>query len=303
MTLYITSVSFEDRCLGLVTGLGRKGARRDGIAVFDFCGYENVDPYLANRARLMDEVRQKGYETNLISAGLGSPLAGAWGLERVMKELSPEKVVLDVSTLPRSYLFTVCKLLCEWGVDTRVRYYKPITYGGQLSRGVRGVGPVPGFEGGAAGAGNAVLVLILGFEGYKAVYAWEQLGASRTIALLGVPPYRPEFLDTARRNNGELFKQLDERVEVRDLHTFDIEIARRQLVELYEELVERDANANITVCPLGTKPQSVAAFALAYRRPEVGVACVSSRMYYTGEYSRGFDPEYVEVGLHELVGT
>ena len=58
----------------------------------------------------------------------------------------------------------------------------------------------------------------------------------------------------------------------------------------------------IVVCPLGTKLQCVAAFAFAYRHREVAVACVSSLMYYTGEYSRGFVREYVEVSLRALVG-
>ena len=189
-----------------------------------------------------------------------------------------------------------------WVWNARIRYYKPSTYGRQLSRGVRRVQPVPGFEGTAGGASSTVLVIILGYEGYKALYAWEHLGASRTVALFGDPPYRAEFLETARRNNGELFKQLGSRAEEGRLNTFDMEVAHGQLVELYKRLRAEDERAGITLCPLGTKPQSVAAFALAYRHRDITVAHVSSLMYYTGDYSRGFERDYVEVSLGKLLG-
>ena len=198
-------------------------------------------------------------------------------------------------------MFTICRLVCELGLSATIRYYKPQFYGGQLSRGVRGVQAVPNFEGVAVGSGNTALVLILGFEGYKALYAWEELGASRTIALLGDPPYRGEFLETAKEQNGELFRQLGDRYEQGRLHTFDIRIAHQQLLALYTRLKKEDEDVEITLCPLGTKPQSVAAFAFAYKHPEVAVAYVSSLMYYTGDYSRGVDPEFVQVTLESLI--
>ena len=160
---------------------------------------------------------------------------------------------------------------------------------------------VPGFEGARGAPGDPVLVVILGFEGYKALHAWEELGGGETILLMGDPPYRPGFLETARENNGELIRRLAGRGRVEALHTFDIRKAHAQLIEIYEELRGRKGTVEMTLCPLGTKPQSVAAFALAYTHPEVAIACVSSLMYYTGDYSRGYQPEYVEISLQGLV--
>ena len=267
------------------------------LAVLDFRGYEHVDPYLANRERLLARARYAAPEPDILVVGPRTPLEGEVKLRELLEKSSPERVVLDVSTLPRSYLFATCRLLCELQLETTIRYYSPQIYGGQLSRGVRRVQPIPGFEGMAVGSGNTTLVLILGFEGYKALYAWEHLGASRTVALLGDPPYRAEFLATAERNNSELFKQLGERSEIARLHTFDIEYACRQLGELYSRLREEDQDTELTLCPLGTKPQSVAAFAFAYSHPEVAVAYVSSLIYYTGDYSRGYDEQCSEVSL------
>lgn len=302
MTLYITSVSFEDRCLALVGDLRRVGVESDSrVAVLDFRGYENVDPYLVNRAQLMRELGALGCGVDVLEVGVSTPLGCALGLEDVMERVGAQRVVLDISTLPRSYVFTVCKVLCEKKVECTLRYYKPETYGGQLSRGVRRVQAVPGFEGRSIGSDNTTLVLILGFEGYKSLYAWEQLGPSKTIALLGDPAYRAEFLETARRSNAELFRQLGSRGVVGRLNTFDVGLACAELERLYSDLIGKDAGVEIVVCPLGTKLQCVAAFALAYRHREIGIACVSSLMYYTGDYSRGFVREYVEVSLRALV--
>lgn len=300
MTLYITSLSFEDRCLALTQALGEDEGQC-GMVALDFAGYESVDPYLINRAALIRRMAGLAIPLEVVGVELGSPLQGERALGKVVGEMAPRNVVLDVSTLPRSYLFGICRMLCDLEIETTVRYYKPRTYGGQLSRGVGRVQTVPGFEGARGLPGDSVLVVILGFEGYKALYAWEELGGGETILLVGDPPYRPSFLKTARRNNEELIRRVSERGRVEGLHTFDIPKAYGQLTRIYEELRGRRGTVEMTVCPLGTKPQSVAAFALAYRRPEVAIACVSSLMYYTGDYSRGYQAEYVEISLQELV--
>ena len=301
MTLYITSVSFEDRCLALASDIVASDETEKQVVVLDFSGYENVDPYLANRARIIQSLSNAMCSPRTLHVSLASPLDGKRQLEELINEVCPAKVVLDISTLPRNYLFTICHLLAESKIYTTIRYYKPDMYGSQLSRGVRRVQAIPGFEGDAVGFGVTILVLILGFEGYKSVYAWEQLGASKTVALIGDPPYRQDFLDIARRNNSELLGLLGDRADVRPLHTFDVVTAHNQLLQMYEELRRQHENVEITICPLGTKPQSLAAFAFAYHHPRVSVAYVSSLIYYTGDYSKGFNRDYVEVSLQSLL--
>ena len=301
MTLYIMSLSFEDRCLALPAEIVTSDETEKQVVVLDFSGYENVDPYLANRATIIQSLSAAKCSTRTFSVSLASPLGGRRQLEEVIEEECPAKVVLDISTLPRNYLFTICHLLAESKINTTIRYYKPDMYGGQLSRGVRRVQAIPGFEGDAGGMGTTILVLILGFEGYKSVYAWEQLGASTTVALIGDPPYKQDFLDIAERNNAELLHRLGDRADVRSLHTFDPIIAHNQLLQLYEDLLRQYGKVEITICPLGTKPQSLAAFAFAYQHPRVSVAYVSSLIYYTSDYSKGFNRNHVEVSLQSLL--
>ena len=89
MTLYITSASFEDRCLALVADLSKskRGERR--IVVLDFRGYENVDPYLANRSRLIRAFESVGDQPITVSVGLRAPLEGEARLKHVIEEVEP----------------------------------------------------------------------------------------------------------------------------------------------------------------------------------------------------------------------
>ena len=79
MTLYITSASFEDRCLALVSSLATKGDAERRVLMFDFRGYENVDPYLWNRARLLREMQLGGTAYDRVPVSLGAPLEGKEG--------------------------------------------------------------------------------------------------------------------------------------------------------------------------------------------------------------------------------
>ena len=122
MTLYITSVSFEDRCLALIRDLRQSGAGGDSrVAVLDFRGYENVDPYLVNRAQLMRELEVLGLRVDVLEVSVNAPLGCVLGLVDILERVGARRVVLDISTLPRSYVFTVCKVLCEKKVECTLR--------------------------------------------------------------------------------------------------------------------------------------------------------------------------------------
>lgn len=85
------------------------------------------------------------------------------------------------------------------------------------------------------------------------------------------------------------------------LHTSNVIQARDQLQQIYDETKVHSPDSSFIVCPLGTKLQSLASFAFAYRNESVAVAYVSSLAYYTDAYSRGYSPEYKEIDLTELL--
>ena len=160
-----------------------------------------------------------------------------------------------------------------------IRYYRPKFYGKELSRGIRALQAIPGFEGDLPAAGDVVLAVVLGFEGYKALHAWETIGPQQTLGFLGDPPYETRFLVASREYNQRFFQETDAKHGT--LHTLDALVARDQLQAAYDQLRKESGQTSLVLCPLGTKLQSLACFAFAMHNPEVAVVYVASMVYFT----------------------
>ena len=298
MTSYVTSISFENRCFAQVKEL--TDSQDDCTAlIIDFEGYENVGAYLANRRELLLLLKNRNISTRVIRARLRAPLTLIHELEKHSDWLSSD-IVLDISTLPRPHLFCIAKFLIDQGRPVEVVYYRPEKYGSHLSRGVHSIFSLPGFEGDMDLRGSTILALILGFEGYKALYAWEAIGPAKTEAFLGDPPFRQEFLDTSKENNKDLLAQIPN-VHTRSLHASDAGKAIQQLANFVLECKSHNQHDSIIVCPLGTKIQALACLALAYAERDITIAYVSSRNYFTDAYSRGYDREPLKFSLNTLI--
>ena len=148
--------------------------------------------------------------------------------------------------------------------------------------------------------------MILGFEGNKSEYVWETLSPKETIALIGDPPYDPSFVEEARKRNRFLLEMRRTDVIEDRIHTSDLEAIFTKLERLYLEYSKKaqvEDNTNVLVCPLGTKPQSLATYLFAKKYPQVPIIYVSSAYYFTEKYSRGIGETItydVSAFLHRL---
>lgn len=298
MTLYILATSFEERSRAILDDLVLR-SYGDEVLVIDFLGYENVGPYLYNRNEIMSKLTEMKFLPKKVEVEVARPLAALDVIRAAIAQLKPSKITLDISVLPKTYLFGLCRLLLSMGIETKLRYYKPSKYGKFLSRGIGTVNSISGFEGEITTTGELYLAIVLGFEGYKALHVWESIGPTKCTALLGTPPYRDEFLAYSKENNKDLLGAV-EGIQFVDLHTFDVQVAISQLKEVHSSSRAANRDSSFVLCPLGTKLQSLACFGLAYCNPEITVATVSSLTYYSGEYSWGIDPGYTEIKLSDI---
>lgn len=299
MKLYIVATSFEERCRAVLADVVERSPD-DEVLVIDFLGYENVGPYLYNRNTILTELKNKGFAPRRIAVQISRPLDAISRIQTAIEKLDPENVTLDISVLPKTHLFGLCRLLFSMGIETQLRYYKPSEYGKFLSRGIGSVSSISGFEGEITTTGELNLAIVLGFEGYKALHAWESVGPTKCTALAGKPPYREEFLAYSMESNRDLLGAV-EGIQFADLHTFNVQLAIAQLKEVYNKAKMSNRDSSFVLCPLGTKLQSLACFGLAYCNPDIAVVTVSSLTYYSGEYSWGIDPEYTEIALRDIV--
>ena len=299
MTLFIIATSFEERCLAILEDLSDRSPSQE-VLVIDFLGYENVGPYLYNRTMILMDLEKKGFTPKKIDVQITRPLDAIGRIRTAIAELDPKDITLDISVLPKTYLFGLCRLLLSIGIETQLRYYKPSEYGQFLSRGIGSVSSISGFEGEITTTGELYLAIVLGFEGYKALHVWESIGPTKCTALVGTPPYREDFLTYSMESNKDLLGAV-EGIQFVDLHTFDVQLAISQLREVHSSSKEESRDSAFVLCPLGTKLQSLACFGLGYCNPDITVATVSSLTYYSGEYSRGIDPAYTEIALGDIV--
>lgn len=297
MSVFINAISFEDRCLAVPMQVPMATASDNQFYTLDFVGYEDVAPYVFNKSEMLKHLKEKDYKTELIPASVTAPLHAIDELKVRLDGQLDGRVVLDISSLPRTFIFTFAKFLAGLGALISIRYARPITYGSELSRGVRLLSAIPGFEGQVDPEGMSILVIILGLEGYKADYAVEIIGPSRIVALVGDPPFEDSLIERSRRNNQTLLRRSN--LQERTMHTFDPFIGLEQLEGIYNEVSGPDTS--LILCPLGTKVQSLASFAFAERHPEVGVVYISSVRYLPEEYSQGFLSEVSEFDLADLL--
>lgn len=300
MRVAIVAASFEERCLAMMED-SRAMDLVEHVVLLDFGGYDNVAPYLLHRARLKKEAQDGRRGVTVVSCNIDSPGDMVKRVGDVLSRLGgPAGVRLDCSTLPRSFLFCLCKLMVDQGLTCECFYYRPQNYGGELSRGVCPVRSIPGFEGDPGPGRDLILIVIAGFEGYKALHAVESLGPARVMIMWGDPPYKEEFLERSQAKNDELVKAAGVAYE-RRCHTHDVMAALGAITEAFDKMRREFPESSLILCPLGTKLQSIAAFAYSYCHRAVSVVYVPSSRYFVGEYSRGWEREPVVVDLNHLV--
>lgn len=301
MNIYVTSASFEPRCLALVTDAVHE-ATDSAFIILDFAGYESVAPYVFNRQRMVATLLAADIPYEVTECRLQSPLSAELALRTQLAKYRDAEIVLDISTLPRNYLLVLAAMVSEISYRATFRYYRPEDYGEPLSRGIRAVRAVPGYEGLIGPDAETWLLVIMGFEGFKALHAWEVISPTHVRAFIGDPPfaesfkrrslvYNQRFLEEARIGESEILP----------LHTSDALLARDQLQHEVESIRAENPAAGIVVCPLGTKLQTLSLFAVARRSEGLGVAYVSSRQYFTGQYSSRYVPRHLDFTAKALL--
>lgn len=171
-----------------------------------------------------------------------------------------EKVLFDVSSFPKHLLLEILR----WNCDKRFTclYARPNINREaetEFSVGTRDIGVLRGFEGEIRFNRPTLLVLILGFEGSRALTIFKHFEPSKVIALIGnSSPYLSVedisfYLEIAKKNNFQLLS--NQRVIIDEISTLDPYIFKTTLNDLISKHGDKDMN--ILISCLGTKPQTL----------------------------------------------
>lgn len=135
-----------------------------------------------------------------------------------------------------------------------------------------------------------VLIVLLGYEGDRAVSLWQRMQPHRTIAAIGRPPYRPEWEGDCERINAPLLATLEQK----DIFNLDPRNPWSVYSFLVETLVKRSGHLeNFFIAPLGTKPETVGVYLFARQYPDVATVVYAAPVNPKHQYvARGVGPTW-----------
>ena len=185
-------------------------------------------------------------------------------------------VSVDISTFPRNSLLLTLRALMNVVAPACIRlvYTEPTGYNlttcQPLSYGLKRIAAVPTFSAPYQAEEELVLILFLGFERDRVLGLWQCVAPHRTYAIIGAPPYKPEWRGISEYINAAILAGLPDSnilsVDPRD-PSATYRLLKRMLIE--DPSAKSD---NYYIAPFGTKPQTVGVGCFCQQYP--GVATV-----------------------------
>jgi hypothetical protein len=229
----------------------------------------------ANYAEAQCRLRARGVEFDVLENKLDDLTSFA----SMVQNMSWQFTAVDISTMPRSYILTILRF-AQPALETIVYTQGKNLREGEdaFTVGIRDVVTLPGFEG-RVGHRPTLLVISIGYEGARAYSLFRRYEPTVTVACLGDPGTenneRDHILQTVRRNNGSLLDTDGVWVcpfAASDPQAFAQEALKRidTAVQHLEQL--QGFPADVVLCPLGTKPQTLGLFSVWCERPHYQVA-------------------------------
>ncbi|HXM49804.1 MAG TPA: hypothetical protein VN956_18325 [Pyrinomonadaceae bacterium] len=188
---------------------------------------------------------------------------GAFARHLRKLNLDPEDsvITLDISAFNKRHLLMLLKELDEHGYwdSVRILYTEPHDYVTDLylpmSTGIKQINPVPGFVSTQPLNKPVLLVIMLGYEGDRAMALFNNLDPNDTLLLVPKPAFHQEWEGRTESMNRELVTLLgDERIRYADSRD------PYKVVTALSQVLSGDYGLEEWSCyisPLGTKPQII----------------------------------------------
>ena len=176
-----------------------------------------------------------------------------------------KKILLDFSVMIKPYFFLLLKYLSTIPLkELYLLYTEPSLYD-EFTRGTISGKDVPGYSGAKDPTKKDALILLLGFEGDRALEVLNEVSPNLTIPVNGFPAYRPVFKDRSILENKILLEEEDIFKNLRFAPANDPFETKKVLEDIYSEFRNE---YNISVAPLGTKPMALGSCLFALEHSE-----------------------------------
>lgn len=217
-----------------------------------------------------------------IKSGLYDEIFGLRKFEKCLDDINfnsiKKNIIIDISVMIKPYIFILLKYLFDikkLGV-LYLLYTEPNVYhepkskllqkeNSFFTKGTVKIGEIPGYSGWKDLKKKDTLIILLGFEGNRAIEITNAIEPEITIPVNGFPAYRPEFKDISIISNEELLREPSTFRNLRYAPAND-PIGTKSVLESIH--IKYSNNYNLTLAPIGTKPMSLGSCLFALQHPE-----------------------------------
>jgi len=273
--IFIVCASFEERTTAVVKKFDERYIISSSF-VFKYDEKNLTNLRDMNFKKLMDILKRYGENTFPIICDHHDPLDGIFKFKDLCKnrsiELKNKNITIDITTFTKQYLLVLLKFVEKQNPKSvRLFYAEPedyaVKWGKPLSYGLIDIVSVPTYGGHFYTEKENLLILQLGYEGDRAYGLWERLSPHKTIILIGKPSFRESWEGRVEKFNERLISRLP-KDSIKYIPTLDpFEVSKN-----LDNIIEQHAQQfNITISPLGPKPQVVGCYLSVRKYPDVQV--------------------------------
>jgi hypothetical protein len=260
-SLLICCSSHEDRCFGILLKI--EDVRPKFILIFR---YDDENPRREeNHNKMIKICEAQKIKCLTIDFGESNTVLSFSKTIKQFKEIinkySSTKIFFDISVFTKRHLLMLLRWLDDENYlrNTIICYTEPEDYEVSefipLSTGISSINPIPGYSSVPDLSRPLHLLMFLGFEGDRAIAAYEHLQPMQTTLIITETNHRETWSGKCEFLNSDLINLVGKKY-IKKLNTHDPNVTRSILNDFLCNEKARSTHANI-ICPLGPKPQLI----------------------------------------------
>lgn len=257
--IFVCAGSPETRCLGSVRKLETSYKAKDVFIL----KYSHKNEQREIHLNEMRSILKKVGPTKEFSIDEETPIPVIneviQEIDKYVIDIQNPKVTIDISTLIKWHLLILLRALDLKGLLNKCRfiYTEPKEYITELfqplSFGIKKIFPIPLFFGNFDFAKDCLLVIMLGYEGNRAMGLLENIDPTECLLLIPRPAYNPEWEGRTEEMNKEIINIVGQS-NIKYINSRDPVLVAEGLKSI---LSNGYSKYNCLISPMGTKPQAL----------------------------------------------
>lgn len=314
--IFLACSSFEERC---VRGSEILSAGKAKLGISLIFNYKETDPQ-GNKEKNIIKMKQSLqsiscshflFNTESVSLPSDGIKKFLTFVEERKIKIAGKEVIVDITVFTKPYFFLLFKVLAErFGIrQFHIIYTEPEKYRSKqsnrheivLTEGLDRIESMPGFVGSSVNRKDA-LIVILGFEGKRAMEVFYNVNPELTCSINGFPSFRPGWHRISLEGNLRFLKESGASEHLFLAPAIDPFETRSVLARIVSYIRSENRDFNVIIAPLGSKMQAFGVFLYAYKIPSVKVIYPFPSSF-SPHYSSKYGPSWIaKVSLDDLPG-